>query len=725
MKISIIIPVYNVENYLRVCLDSVVNQTYSDLEIICINDGSTDASLDILNEYAKNDSRILVVSQSNRGLAAARNTGLEYVTGELCYFLDSDDYIERNLIEYAVKIFENFDVDYFCFSSKAFLDGENISQDFDIIADYITVKRDGVFDVNFDIGLGTNIHVWNKIFKTSNLISNNIKFIDGLLYEDIYFMWNCVFHSKRAYFDTDFYHYYRIRSNSIMENTNKNKSFVNAVSHLYNWHELFLTLKNDMNLFSKNYNNLLFLLNMYRQRTKEMVNPSEKYKVEKLYQSYLREITEFNNYLYLLQKAKKNLKEKLFSVEKAGNHWIYRLLFFKIKFKHNVIHKIINQPLRFLLSLNLALIQLGKSKFDVFCKTNTKNSEMEDVLRNLGEFYFLPNRGNLGDIAIATSCYQFFDSKNMNYSTVDMSLEQQSFVDKPFNLVYGGGGLFTKYYRQYYQDILNLFRSKNLQNAVIMPASFYECRDVLAQLDERFTVFCREKQSYEYCVANNSRAKFILADDMVIGLDTDYYKKEFLDKNNLKSFLSKNGKENFKNVVERLCPFYFEVQKQFKKVKKSSNTNIGYFLRTDDEKFFNPEKSGLESLVDLSLCASSFCADKAMDIMLSKLFLGILDSYDVIVSDRLHIGICSALLGKEVYLLDNSYKKVSNVYKNSLKNNKKVHLYQDVDSMMRDLSKIKNKMNIKRIKTFGLMNFLLEYGSIKNQFGAEKIIWRN
>ena len=111
MKVSIIIPVYNVENYLRVCLDSVVNQTYSDLEIICINDGSTDTSLDILNEYAKNDSRILVVSQLNRGLAAARNTGLEYVTGELCYFLDSDDYIERNLIEYAVKIFENFDVD--------------------------------------------------------------------------------------------------------------------------------------------------------------------------------------------------------------------------------------------------------------------------------------------------------------------------------------------------------------------------------------------------------------------------------------------------------------------------------------------------------------------------------------------------------------------------------------------------------------------------------------
>ncbi len=725
MKISIIIPVYNVENYLRECLDSVVNQTYSDLEIICVNDGSTDSSLDILNEYAKNDSRILVFSQSNRGLATARNTGLEYVTGELCYFLDSDDYIENNLIEYAVKIFENFDVDYFCFSSKAFLDGENISQDFDIIADYITVKRDGVFDINFDVGLSTNIHVWNKIFKTSKLISNNIKFIDGLLYEDIYFMWNCISHSQRAYYDTNYYHHYRIRSNSIMENTNKNKSFVNAVSHLYNWHELFSTLKDDTVLFSKNYNNLLFLLNMYRQRTKEMVNPSEKYKVEKLYQSYLKEIIAFNNDLQSQQKTKKSLIKKLFSIEKEGNRWIYQLLFFKIKSKHNIIHSVINKPLRFLLGLNLGFVQLGKSKFDIFCKANTHNSVLEDVLKNLGDFYFLPNRGNLGDIAIATSCYQFFDSKNLNYSTVDMSLEKQNIGDKPFNLVYGGGGLFTKYYRRYYQDILDLFRSKNLQKAVIMPASFYECRDVLAQLDERFTVFCREKQSYDYCIANNSRAKFILADDMVVGLDIDFYKKKFLDRNNLKSFVSKSHKENFKNVIERIWPFYFKVQKQLKKMKKSSTTNIGYFLRTDDEKFFNPEGFGLKSLGDLSLCANSFCADKSMDIMLSKLFLGILDSYDVIVSDRLHIGICSALLGKEVYLLDNSYKKVSNVYENSLKNNKRIHLYQDVDSMMKDLSRIKNKTNNKRIKTFGLMNFLLEYGSVKNQFGAEKIMWRN
>ena len=79
--ISVIIPVYNVENYLRQCLDSILNQTYTDFEVICVNDGSTDNSLNILNEYAQKDSRIKVISQKNKGLSGARNTGLKFAGG--------------------------------------------------------------------------------------------------------------------------------------------------------------------------------------------------------------------------------------------------------------------------------------------------------------------------------------------------------------------------------------------------------------------------------------------------------------------------------------------------------------------------------------------------------------------------------------------------------------------------------------------------------------------
>ena len=97
--ISIIIPVYNVSKYLRVCLDSVINQTYKDLEIICINDGSLDNSLDILKEYSNKDNRIIIIDKKNSGVSAARNDGIERSSGEYLFFIDSDDYIDNDFIE--------------------------------------------------------------------------------------------------------------------------------------------------------------------------------------------------------------------------------------------------------------------------------------------------------------------------------------------------------------------------------------------------------------------------------------------------------------------------------------------------------------------------------------------------------------------------------------------------------------------------------------------------
>ncbi|MEI0566106.1 glycosyltransferase family 2 protein [Brachyspira pulli] len=97
--VSIIIPVYNVSKYLRACLDSVINQTYKDLEIICINDGSTDDSLEILKEYSNKDNRIIIIDKKNAGVSAARNDGIEKSSGEYLFFMDSDDYIDNDFIE--------------------------------------------------------------------------------------------------------------------------------------------------------------------------------------------------------------------------------------------------------------------------------------------------------------------------------------------------------------------------------------------------------------------------------------------------------------------------------------------------------------------------------------------------------------------------------------------------------------------------------------------------
>lgn len=111
MKISVIVPIYNSEKYLRPCIESILNQTLSEIEIILINDGSTDSSLDICREYASKDSRIRIIEQSNQGVGAARNSGLENAKGEYIGFVDSDDYIMPNMYQELYESIRKFRTD--------------------------------------------------------------------------------------------------------------------------------------------------------------------------------------------------------------------------------------------------------------------------------------------------------------------------------------------------------------------------------------------------------------------------------------------------------------------------------------------------------------------------------------------------------------------------------------------------------------------------------------
>lgn len=126
-KISIIIPVYNVEKYLRECLDSVINQTLNEIEIICINDGSTDGSLEILKEYKKRDRRIKVLSQENKGLSATRNVGIKLSQGEYINFLDSDDLLELNTMELLYQKAKRHNLDVLYFDAKVFFESDDLA----------------------------------------------------------------------------------------------------------------------------------------------------------------------------------------------------------------------------------------------------------------------------------------------------------------------------------------------------------------------------------------------------------------------------------------------------------------------------------------------------------------------------------------------------------------------------------------------------------------------
>ena len=183
--ISVIVPVYNVEKYLRKCLDSICGQTYHHLEILCINDGSTDGSAAILEEYAAKDTRIKVFTQPNAGLSAARNTGLDHATGEWIAGVDSDDYLEPDAIEYALSAASD-EVDIISFGVKVIW--ENMAQEDDVARTFATAVV-GRQQPDISFMLKNTVTFWNKLWRRSFVEQYQARFPVGLWYEDNYFWW--------------------------------------------------------------------------------------------------------------------------------------------------------------------------------------------------------------------------------------------------------------------------------------------------------------------------------------------------------------------------------------------------------------------------------------------------------------------------------------------------------------------------------------------------------
>ena len=121
-KISVIVPIYNDDRYLHECLDSIINQTFEDIEIICVNDGSTDESLNILKQYESRDCRVKVISQENKGVGAARNAGIKIASGEYIYFIDADDFLELTGLEEMYDLSQQMDLDLLIFKLVTFDD---------------------------------------------------------------------------------------------------------------------------------------------------------------------------------------------------------------------------------------------------------------------------------------------------------------------------------------------------------------------------------------------------------------------------------------------------------------------------------------------------------------------------------------------------------------------------------------------------------------------------
>ena len=223
MKYSVIIPVYNVEKYIDRCLKSIISQNYDDLEIIVIDNGSTDSSGSICDTYASEYSNISVYHIENHGVGAARNFGLSKARGEFIYFVDSDDYLVGNLFaDFADKLVSDLDLVVFCYYNSFEEDLTEKSRTEKSLPFKGNYDKDGFIKIFKELFLSDMLYtVWNKIYRREFLLENNLSFEQYELGEDVRFNLDLYREVKKIYLSQDSYYVYVIgRKGSAMSGYN-------------------------------------------------------------------------------------------------------------------------------------------------------------------------------------------------------------------------------------------------------------------------------------------------------------------------------------------------------------------------------------------------------------------------------------------------------------------------------------------------------------------------
>jgi glycosyltransferase involved in cell wall biosynthesis/exopolysaccharide biosynthesis predicted pyruvyltransferase EpsI len=650
-KVSVIVPIYNVEKYLRQCLDSLIGQTLSDIEIICIDDYGDDDSMQIVYEFVAADSRVKIVcNDRNLGVSESRNNGIKNSSAPYIMFCDSDDYFEPTMCEKMLKAIQTSKADIALCGTNIIYETDFELQQSD--AGYYKVKFDGLCTINDSIMYSTDVCAWNKIYKRDILSKYNVWFPKGLKYEDAYFFNAYFCWVKSVFFIDEKLYNYRRRVGSIMNETFSGTSdfaidhlkiAISFYDYLQKYNLYIMRLEYFWNFFlnyfrlSLEKSNLLFdkraiydmaisfinktnpplnLLPIYMQRHITMIKNKTTHSVQK------------RALLFKLLSVKENFDRKI--VRFLGIP-IWKIKFFDNKKKYYLLGiRVRKKILKNQKVINLKLDAKNFHPFDI------NNQSLLSQLRTAHSFTYVPNSGNMGDILIAKATIDFFDANDIAYEMYDGKVGS--------TIVYGGGGIWVPYYKDYWIELIKIFNEA--KKIIILPSSFWDCPEFVEALDSRFTIFCRDKKSYDYLVSCNTKAKIFLDHDMAFRMTKKALEGDI-----------RIGREEELAIYKCDC--------FLRKIPR-----IAKFNRADIESVGNYDTD-----VDLSnLFWLGSISSKDWINFGAKLMLSAADSVDGIITDRLHVGIAGALMGKQVYMIDNTYKKISNVYKQSMSDLLNVHL---------------------------------------------------
>ena len=648
-KLAIIVPVYNVEPYIEQCLTSLVNQTMQDIEIICVDDCGTDNSMKIVEKYAKTDKRIKIVhNEQNSGLSESRNNGVRATKAEYVMFCDSDDWFADDMCEKMYNAITAENADWAICGTQVIYEADHDKKDSDDV--YFAVTHSGTHDKDMNIMRRYAVCAWNKIYKRDILVKNNVWFPRGLKYEDEFMFRAYMTQINKIAFVPEKLYKYRRRAGSIMNTTFKQKQKLNLdyLKIAFAYYE-FLSEHNLPDVDTDAFWGYTFV-NMMNASLNQNA-PENWDKIYDIANDFIRQHYGSATVSFDIMCAMDNIIKRhppkrkylggLVRVNTTPQKYEWRIIgipVWKIK-------RIRAKTKYYLLGIRIA----HKNIKPVFCKPNclneihTDDTQLVRELTKLGKFSYIPNPGNAGDMLIAAATLGFFDKYKLPFQMY----KKNGCLDA---VVYGGGGIWTADYKRDWIKHLEIL--KKAKQIVILPSSFNNCPELIDALDERFVVFCREKRSFEYMVAANTGAKIILDHDMAFRMTTKQFKKTYK--------LSDKMIDTLNNIkwgeIPRTAMFMRADRESAGKYKTDldvSELAVGYSL-TMKPKWIN------------------FCA---------QLMLGVVNQADVVVTDRLHVAIASLLAGKTVYMLDNTYGKLSAVYNHSMTQLKNVHFCTEMPEL--------------------------------------------
>lgn len=296
MKLSIIVPVYNVEDYLDRCLNSIINQNFVDYELILVDDGSTDSSGLICDNYEKKDPRIIVIHKKNGGLSSARNAGLDIARGEYIGFVDSDDWISPSMYESLITMCENFDLDLAVCGVQICYDEIEKNHN------YYSTPKDNIMNKEEALKALFSYHyfgeeAWNKVYKKE--LFTTLRYPEGKIHEDTYCICDILDKCSKIGYSKEIGYFYYQRQDSIMNKSStpsidKIKSVDTVLTYLKNYNNIFFEC--SAGLLSAPLKNIYILLN--DKTSKNIVYLSE---LKNFYLKY-RQVVIKNKYITKAEK---------------------------------------------------------------------------------------------------------------------------------------------------------------------------------------------------------------------------------------------------------------------------------------------------------------------------------------------------------------------------------------------------------------------------------------